>query len=323
MIGAVRQVTRLEDFDAIADAAKGWDLDFRLLAGGKATGEIEAVATGRAVVQRNRFGWKLLQRGTSPRGYRTFGVGVDADQSFPWCGQSVRDDWLLSFPVDGEFESISDESFHSYSLTFDEELVRETAQLLYGPPGRESLPAAGAFNVGHERLGLIRGILRRIATTSRMQPSPGQARGLSRDIEWDLLSEILQAFAAGREEWKPTGRLRAIALKRATAFIEDSGGQSLTVRELCEVSGASWRTLDYAFKERYGVSPKTYLQTRQLNSVRRDLRASGPGEDTVRDVAARWGFWHMSQFASDYRKLFGELPSQTLGSRRASPEGCA
>ena len=312
MIGAVRQVARLENFDAIADAAKGWDLDFRLLAGGKATGEIEAVLTGRAVVQRNRFGWKLLQRGTSPRGYRTFGVGVNADQSFPWCGQSVRDDWLLSFPIDGEFESISDESFHSYSLTFDEELVRETAQVLYGSSGDAALPAVGLFNVGHERLGLIRGILRRIAMTSRMQPSPRQARGLSQAIEWDLLSELMQAFAAGRKEWKSTSRLRAIALKRSTAFIEDSGGQSLTVREVCEVSGASWRTLDYAFKERFGVSPKAYLRTRQLNAVRKDLRASGPGEYTVRDVAARWGFWHMSQFAADYRKLFGELPSDTL-----------
>ena len=86
---------------------------------------------------------------------------------------------------------------------------------------------------------------------------------------------------------------------------------------MCEASGASWRTLDYAFKERYGISPKAYLQTRQLNAVRRDLRASGPGGDTVRNVAARWGFWHMGQFARDYRKLFGELPSQTLGRQSA------
>ena len=54
------------------------------------------------------------------------------------------------------------------------------------------------------------------------------------------------------------------------------------------------------------------LQTRQLNAVRRNLRASGPRGDTVRNVAARWGFWHMGQFARDYRNLFGELPSQTL-----------
>ena len=33
---------------------------------------------------------------------------------------------------------------------------------------------------------------------------------------------------------------------------------------------------------------------------------------TVAEVAGRWGFWHMGQMAADYRKLFDELPSQTL-----------
>jgi len=29
------------------------------------------------------------------------------------------------------------------------------------------------------------------------------------------------------------------------------------------------------------------------------------------DVAWRWAFWHQSRFAADYRRLFGELPSET------------
>ncbi|NOR23809.1 MAG: helix-turn-helix domain-containing protein [Desulforhopalus sp.] len=32
----------------------------------------------------------------------------------------------------------------------------------------------------------------------------------------------------------------------------------------------------------------------------------------VIDVSNVWGFWHMGQFAADYRNLFGELPSETL-----------
>jgi AraC family ethanolamine operon transcriptional activator len=31
----------------------------------------------------------------------------------------------------------------------------------------------------------------------------------------------------------------------------------------------------------------------------------------VQDIAARWGFWHLSHFANDYRRMFGELPSET------------
>jgi AraC family ethanolamine operon transcriptional activator len=34
-------------------------------------------------------------------------------------------------------------------------------------------------------------------------------------------------------------------------------------------------------------------------------------ETTVADVAADWGFLHLSQFTKDYRELFGERPSET------------
>ena len=32
----------------------------------------------------------------------------------------------------------------------------------------------------------------------------------------------------------------------------------------------------------------------------------------LQDVAAAWGFWHLSQFATDYRRMFGMRPSEAL-----------
>jgi AraC family ethanolamine operon transcriptional activator len=32
----------------------------------------------------------------------------------------------------------------------------------------------------------------------------------------------------------------------------------------------------------------------------------------VQSVVADWGFWHLSQFATDYRKLFDKRPSESL-----------
>jgi AraC family ethanolamine operon transcriptional activator len=60
-----------------------------------------------------------------------------------------------------------------------------------------------------------------------------------------------------------------------------------------------------------GTTPIKYLRSLRLNSVRRALRQAAPGV-TIQDIASHWGFWHLSQFAQDYKKLFGELPSATL-----------
>jgi AraC family ethanolamine operon transcriptional activator len=52
-----------------------------------------------------------------------------------------------------------------------------------------------------------------------------------------------------------------------------------------------------------------YLRSLRLNAVRRELLAGTCCR--VQEVAARWGFWSLSQFAADYRRQFGERPSDT------------
>jgi AraC family ethanolamine operon transcriptional activator len=79
----------------------------------------------------------------------------------------------------------------------------------------------------------------------------------------------------------------------------------------------SERTLEYAFREQVGMPPARYLRLRRLNGARRELRAAAPGTERVRDVAMRWGFWQLGRFAVEYRRLFAERPSDTLG----GPEG--
>ena len=76
-----------------------------------------------------------------------------------------------------------------------------------------------------------------------------------------------------------------------------------------------------------GLSPKENREIPPLRyDVARQLRVQFPaltfvvngGVQSVQDIAASWGFWHLSQFATDYRKLFGVRPSDTLKAARAA-----
>jgi AraC family ethanolamine operon transcriptional activator len=82
----------------------------------------------------------------------------------------------------------------------------------------------------------------------------------------------------------------------------------LSVAELVSALDVSRRTLQYAFQEALGINPASYLRVERLNRVRRALGNA----QSVTEAATRFGFWHFGHFATEYRTLFGELPSETF-----------
>ena len=105
-------------------------------------------------------------------------------------------------------------------------------------------------------------------------------------------------------------RRRALAL-RAEAWLRQNLSEPPTIAALCAAMGASERTLHEAFREHLGTSPKSYVKKLRLNAARQNL-LDRAGRTRVTDVALEWGFLHFGWFSQDYRRLFGETPSQTL-----------
>ena len=95
--------------------------------------------------------------------------------------------------------------------------------------------------------------------------------------------------------------------------------QNVTLADLCKASGVSERRVRSAFYQCYEMSPTAYLRVTALTAVRHELLGGPDGRDAVSRAATDWGFWHLSRFAAQYRALFGELPSRTLGHRLDRP----
>ena len=96
--------------------------------------------------------------------------------------------------------------------------------------------------------------------------------------------------------------------------IETHRSRPIMVSELSKIAVINERTLSRIFNKRFGISPKAYLNKLRLNGVRSDLKKYSTTKLKVTDIANDWGYWHMGQFAADYKDLFGELPSETLHS---------
>ncbi len=142
----------------------------------------------------------------------------------------------------------------------------------------------------------------------------------ARCVEAELLkvvSLVVGQRQAGKPKPEKRSRLpREEIIRRSQELLEERDGKHVLVEELVAASGVCERTLRTAFNEYFGVGPTRYLQLKQLHQVHRVLKAAEPGAITVQNVLLRHGVYDFGRFASRYQRLFGELPSKTLQTKR-------
>ena len=107
--------------------------------------------------------------------------------------------------------------------------------------------------------------------------------------------------------------------RRARTYLDANLDHAVSLAELCRVTGTSARTIQYAFRDQYGMAPQAYHRSRRLVAVQRTLKRRWPGETTVTGVALDHGFWHLGRFSQAYKMRFGESPSETLARRPVHP----
>ena len=294
------------DVDELAEVTKAWDLDFRQLNRGGFTGSVRQAVIGPIHLADTRLQGVLHQRGTTPTDVLTFCFPGHQQMEFRWRGHRVGANDILTHQPGGEFESISKRDFELLLVSVSGEHLEAAGRRLGVPISEQTLKCLEITTCAPE---VVRN-LRLLVTTALGFLVRGHA--LPRAVEQNASDLLVQSLAAGGiPDRRPPQRRQQRLIDAAIRIARERAHEILSVKDLCAETGISERTLRRGFRERFGVSPKQYLQAQRLIGVRRELRNAAP-ETTVTDIANSWRFWHMGQFAADYRRQFGELPSQTL-----------
>jgi len=109
-------------------------------------------------------------------------------------------------------------------------------------------------------------------------------------------------------------------VKRAIDYMEAKLTSPIGLPDITASAGVPGRTLLEHFKRYKGMSPIAYLRRARFAKVREALRSAEPEENVTR-IAMGLGFSHMGRFSVEYRRRYGESPSETLRQRRNLPPG--
>ena len=287
----------------------GWESDLLRLDNSEGESVLRARATSRCMLSRFEFSSRIHQRAVPLKGFDTFSLLGDSKAPASFSGQHM-DHQALAF-MDGQngLDAISEVEFSGYTIALRREWLEELAE-------QHGLAAPGdsawrwqpgqilANNPGAEPL---RNSMGQCFT-------PAFAAGTSRSnrefIEYDLPLMILRAGSANFKPGVSNINARTRVRHRALAYLRSRHRRAVTVHELCEATACSISTLERAFRDEFGVSPKQYMLRDRLSGARRALMDE-PLERSITNVAGDWDFGHMGKFARDYRRAFGELPSET------------
>lgn len=168
---------------------------------------------------------------------------------------------------------------------------------------------------------VVRMVLSCTAPSTGPDPAPALPDLLRRQLEETAMLMLLTGHEhSGTEQMAGTPAAPAPRhVRAAEEFMRANAGEPLTLAEIAEAAGVSIRTLTAGFRNFRDQSPMQQLRDIRMAAARDDLlqgpRTGSSGTGSVADIALRWGFGNFGRFAGDYRRRYGETPSETLRRR--------
>ena len=326
---SARQATRLSGFDphAMREALQEGVLEHVQLEVGQFQGTVAHSASREIQVDWGNYSLSVMALGALNRNRITMGMLLSGHVDWRLFGAAVDNGLLVVAPEGSELALRLPTQPQWVSL----QVERERLDAIGVDPG--SITRSGGLRLA----GGSDAMLRTLHYWSAVLLASGAADNTAADetgnaaadtasaqlalAHEDILSVMLgelngrqgpptttghSAFLDAGERWR--------IVRRAQDFLDAQDSPLVRIDDLCQAARTSLSTLERAFQEAFGCSPRRFLILRRMAAVRRELLRAGPSA-SVTEIATRWGFFHLGRFAMEYAKLYHERPSDTLHRR--------
>ncbi|MCD0502016.1 helix-turn-helix domain-containing protein [Bordetella petrii] len=300
----------------------GASFEHRLMSAKSARMAHRHLTLGDTRLETGMYNFPVIARGVMPANALCIGFMAEGGDLTCLNTAQVGADEVQIYPSGAEL--LYQARGHSRWITFvvPEERLQSVALARTGRPLGMSRHVSYSVRLrSGERAALTRLADDAMNLAQRMQGAGGMDSCLATEIYQALIAGYVDALATAappsRRAPRQSAERRGYELVSACEQLMLSGaGHGIALAELARRSGYSLRSLELIFRHATHMAPGRWFMTARLNGALRDLLTC---DETcpVAQIAARWGFRHMSRFAQYYRAAFGELPRDTL--RRPRP----
>ena len=295
------------DFDEQATLLEGWNQHYAQLSSGRFKGAIVELFFDDIHLFSESTSQALLQSGRLDETVLALGIPLQVQEHGLFCGEAMQDNAIHIFSGASGFELFSPAHLTMGGIVID----RTALQSWMNDAGFASNvnQSARLRSVSPGLIRQARAFLFAMFDLCKHHPALLQSANFRlqlREATLACVADLLtndEPHAEGisvQRRWK--------IVQQAQEYLHGVQDSTVNIEALCRELGISRRTLQYCFNDLVGMNPVAFLRAQRLNGVRQMLKESS----SVTEAATTWGFWHFGHFSQEYKKLFGELPSDTL-----------
>ena len=296
----------IEDFGIINAISQGWQTRWSYLKRGTTKADLRIFTTPRIQFSNVNYSDAIMIESSPPDG----AVQVSFIKSKGLCnvnGQKLQKYELVIIEGNEESNYLSDSYNEIFSIVFESAYFHK---IFYAYFGR----ALDTLRMEYRLVLQEQGISQLITTLQEWflffeSHNLTLTKEMFLSIEENIIEDLfsLVALMPKKEHTNEKNYTR-----RAREILEDNIDNIYKITELMEEFDINARTLQYSFKKELGVTPKQYLQNLRLNAIRNELLSQNVKQKSISTIIAKYGYFHPSHFTTEYKKFFGETPTQTL-----------
>ncbi|KQV91752.1 helix-turn-helix domain-containing protein [Rhizobacter sp. Root1221] len=298
------------DPEALRAVVHQSDIEHRLLGAGELEIRVRNRVGPQFAVDAGDYGCAVYAQGVLPRQALTIGLAPFRRGLVFTNGRPLAADALQVFAEGATVDYVTTHGAHWRAVTVTRDHLQAHAVRRLG---RELvLPATGCEQFEPDPVMTLQ-LIEQIEAGYRLAADPATDPGTMLLCDMGLLDALTEALAHGPGSPEPRGARTRRRILGALESVVRLGAQSAEVdaATLSRLCAASERLVEQAMRQGAGMPPKRWLTMARFNRVYAEL--SDPGSTrSVTDTAMHWGFNHLGRFASNYRAVFAESPSDTV-----------
>jgi AraC family transcriptional regulator, ethanolamine operon transcriptional activator len=303
-------------FEHLADFYTGWNIQVEQRSEGRFAGSVKLARTPRLYVVEGSFSQSISVHGESNADQCCFYFVEQQSSNALWWGRRIDSGGIVTLGPNTPAAYINGRNTRTLGIAFDREYLTDGLLNLAGLRNHFDKEEWSLCQPRPRAMLRASTILRRFLNDCGTDPGLliSQEGSLREESCLNALLDTLLPIAQCFGERIPID-VRVRLTDRAEELMRSSMHRTLSAVEICKTLGVNNRTLRKAFKDRYGMGPTIYYKLLRLNAVRSQLRSTTVEEATIASIARAYTFHHLGNFASDYVRTFGELPSMTKRKR--------